>query len=689
MDVQTNKPLSVAVLRTRNGEVAGFEDFYLLTCANTFRDIRSVTETDEEAWDLLRRVYQEVWQRHESLPETGIIRSWLRLLIRDVSKKTEGNIADNFTGDTPEELIPDADNRTVASLIQIEEALGMMRKPDVQPEERNQSTAVVAAGRFLFSVGLVAVAVFVALLLLQMVKKEVRESKLAPQKTKRETVSVQTETEKETGATVAGWNHTDMGWQYRNEDGRVPAAGWFEDEGALYYLNEEGYALTGKHHFGVQDFRFGEDGILKEITRTYAREKSETILSVHMREYGQEADIDRIIDDSIVLDNEWIYFLRAEDASDVPSLYRTLKAEDHTELIADSVSGYLVQNRFLWYCRKGSIEKFDKTAAESEFQDGFRMEEGNHCWRLKDASGGVVQPPNGYLDFDGRVYRIQDGEIKHVKNGPQRIGSYRFYCENPSQSPAILRDNGIAYLRHGVAIDALATLGESLYYSVLLSSGAGGAERSQLWRVDIYTGEAAAVSGVFQGRIAAMYPYPEDQIILMEYRPGKTNALYGKLALIQNGKSYTIQDDKLRAGTYGNGSDQLLHLWYDGTDVYCYWNNCSPDISSDGTVEVLSTRTLKIPISRKQMLGGESSDRGPKFADTSGAENPEETELPGASGNTENGEVLSEDEMAEVNRTAEAVSGELEEKVGENTGENTEAGSVGQMYVEPAPTEHP
>lgn len=45
--------------------------------------------------------------------------------------------------------------------------------------------------------------------------------------------------------------------------------------------------------------------------------------------------------------------------------------------------------------------------------------------------------------------------------------------------------------------------------------------------------------------------------------------------------------------------------------------------------------------------------------------------------------------MAEVNRTAEAVSGELEEKVGENTGENTEAGSVGQMYVEPAPTEHP
>ena len=42
MNTQLNRPLSIAVLQTRNGELPGFEDLYLLTCRNTMEDIRAL-----------------------------------------------------------------------------------------------------------------------------------------------------------------------------------------------------------------------------------------------------------------------------------------------------------------------------------------------------------------------------------------------------------------------------------------------------------------------------------------------------------------------------------------------------------------------------------------------------------------------------------------------------------------------
>lgn len=693
MDVQTNKPLSLAVLRTRNGEVSGFEDFYLLTCANTFRDIRSFARDDEEAWELLEAVYQEIWKRHEALPETGIIRSWIRVVIRDVSKRAGGSVAEGFGGEVADDPIADADNRSAAALIAIEEREGILSAPRALPEKRAKGNPILAVGRFLLSLLLVGVSVFAAIFLLRMTGRgSVDMSDGASERT----FSVVAQTETESVRLVPGWNYDRRGRKYLNRDGSSGSAGWFEDGDKLYYLDEEGYALQGEHRFGGQTFVFSEDGALQKISRTYGREKNDTILAVQLREFGHPEKTEAIIDDSIVLDNEWIYFLSAEEDADFPSLYRMVRGEDFTELIAEEVSGYILQSDFLWYSRGRKIEKYDKNERKIPPQDGYRVREKRGEWEMTDAAGQAVHAPSGYLDLDGRVYRVQDGIIKSVSAGPQKIDGYRFYCGRAGENPRIMRDQGKEYLRHGESVDALAVLGETLYYSVRLSRETGKTSVSQIWKVDIYTGAAAAVSGEFSGRVTAMYAYPGENVICMEYRPGGSELLYGRVAVIQSGQAYLLEDAEAGAST------QLIPVWYEGAEVYCYKNECSDRISSDGTVEVLKSASLRLDTGKKEKLGRGGGAAGPIFADFSEAAAEESMDAGEAGDRTEErGGILSEDEMAEVNRTAEALPFDGAEGEERKNGEKAEAGRApaaedeifesgsqdmpGQGFVEPLP----
>lgn len=375
MEAQSNKPLSVAILRARNGDVAGFEDFYLLTCANAFRDIRSFSKGEEESWQILRELYQEIWRRHESLPESGIIRSWIRIIIRDVSKRFGCDFVEDFSGVDSSLPIPDLENQMVVSLIFIEEQLGITPMPKAISKKGKSAGGFLTGGRFFFSLILLFVSVFLAFFLFQNAKEELKfKEKKAEESGEIKTLNVNLESEEETKELKTGWNDSDLGRMYRNEDGTFRTSGWFEDGNQLFYMNDEGYALTGRHQFKAQNYTFGDDGALKEISGTYGRENKETILSRHMRERGQDESIEKIIKNSIVLDNEWIYFLRAEEGSVYPSLCRVLREEDRTEVIAEAVSGYCLQNKYLWFCKDGKMEFFDKSQSVSETEQSFKTD---------------------------------------------------------------------------------------------------------------------------------------------------------------------------------------------------------------------------------------------------------------------------------------------------------------------------
>ena len=122
MNTQLNRPLSIAVLQTRNGEIPGFEDLYLLTCRNTLADIRVTVSDEEMVWSIFREVYKQIWERRESIPEAGILRPWIRVLLKEEARK-QGVLIGEFAAETDRELVKVPDEKTASTLLQIEEEL--------------------------------------------------------------------------------------------------------------------------------------------------------------------------------------------------------------------------------------------------------------------------------------------------------------------------------------------------------------------------------------------------------------------------------------------------------------------------------------------------------------------------------------------------------------------------------------
>ena len=419
MDTQPNKPLSLAVLRTRNGEIPGFEDFYLLTCMNTLSDIRASVSDETEVWNILRAVYAEVWRRRANMPEAGIIRPWIRVLIRDVARRRFDTVIGEFPQDPDQETLRIADEKAATVLIEIEEELRLLRLPDSISGRRRSSSMLLSVIRFLFSLALVAAAVCTAVFLLRRASGgSVPMAEETGNTAEAESGVIQVEdASEETDAPVFvnGWNDTREGRCYRNEDGSWAEDTWIEEPDKLYYLDENGYTLTGSRQFGNQNYVFNPDGSVSSISRGYGFEQKETVLSLQMENFGNEEDAAYIIENSITLDGDWIYYLWAgDDSSGLPMLLRVRRNDDATELISDHVSGYTVQQQNVWYCSDGKVLPFPKETEGSAVGTGYSVEAEDGGWYLKDNYGRNTSGTGGYETIEGRIYRVDGGLIKSV-----------------------------------------------------------------------------------------------------------------------------------------------------------------------------------------------------------------------------------------------------------------------------------
>ena len=677
MDTQPNKPLSLAVLRTRNGEIPGFEDFYLLTCMNTLSDIRGSVSDETEVWNILRAVYAEVWRRRANMPEAGIIRPWIRVLIRDVARRKFQTTIGEFPQDTDQESLRVADEKAATVLIEIEEELRLLRLPDAISGRRRSSSMLLSVIRFLFSLALVAAAVCTAVFLLRRAsggsgsEEEIKETVAA------ESGAIQVEdAAQETDAPVYvnGWNDTREGRCYRYEDGSWAEDAWIVEAEELHDRDANGYTVSGSRQFGNQNFVFDTDGSVSDISRSYGFEQKETVLSLQMKNFGSEDDAAYIIENSITLDGEWIYYLWAgDDATGLPMLLRVRRNEDETELISDRVGGYTVQQQYVWYSSGGKVLPFPKETEGAAVGTGYTVQAEDDGWYLKDNFGRNVTGAGGYETIEGRVYRVEDGLIRSVTPGTQKIDSYTFRISNGS----IMLGDGREYVRHGEGITALAAKGESLFYSVVTEGG--NHPSSQIWRLDVYTGDASPVTGTFPGKVTAMYPWAEADCVFFEYRP--SGSLYGKIGMIDGGAGYVLDDASARTDGFGDGNDLLQPVWTDNGTLDCYWQNCS-GVSSDGTLNIADSRTLELSLSSRSRLGSGEGVAGPSFFGTSwtnaeidsppepgdteedeGEEEETVSAIPEEDDEVGDGTVLSEDEMVERSAAATvAAPGQSEEE---------------------------
>ena len=523
MSTQAGNLLSSAILRTRAGESAGFEDLYLLSYQKTYRDIAALGFSGEACWEILSALYEEVWNKRESIPESGIFRSWLRVLLRECVKQYGGELPAvvEFSADnsTDKELT----ERATTVLISLEERIGMLGAGKKKAKKSRLKTRM----QWLLTLGSIGATFAAVSLLFGYLNREsgaIHRAKAA--------VSSAVETTEHASAesggalAYAGWNESARGRSYLTANGQWMESCWFEDEDTLYYFNEEGYVLTGDHNMERETFHFGKNGALKNITCALNRETGKTVLSEKMKEEGRAEAASGIIANSLTIDGEWIYYLYMEDEhASLPSLLRVRRDSSNTQVIADKVSGYTVQQKAVWYARENKIERFEKDAAGAAIGAGFYVEQEEKHYILRDRFGKRVTEE--LQSINGRRYTLSDAVIENVISESTAIGEQRFYAANLGVSPSILTGEGKEYLRHGVAIDALTVFDSSLYYSVMLSTE-GSAPTSQIWKLNIKTGKAEAVSGLFPGRVVRMLPYPETDTIYMEYRPGSLGSVYGK-----------------------------------------------------------------------------------------------------------------------------------------------------------------
>lgn len=639
MSLNITRQLSVAVLQTRNGEQPGYEDFFLLTWQSTYADIKASTEDEETAWGILKDVYVEVWKRRENIPEAGIIRSWICVLIREVSKRIPGRAIEDFPAETKFVPSRNLEDRAATVLISAEEELGLLDRDEEEEkkkrkEEKRSRNIPVTVLKALLSVSVAAAAVLVVIFVTNVLKQSasrVKDLQHGAIDTAAPATEIKIGAESSTAAVLkTGWNRTDAGRKYLKADGNLITENWLEDGGHLYYFDAAGLSVTGIRDIKNQKCTFNGGGELTSITRTFDAETKDTILSVQMKAFGKEADVSGIVKDSVAQDGNWIYYLFRQTAaadstekssaagstgkteakstsggstSAFPSLLRLKKDTGQTEIIADNASGYVMTENSIWYCKNNAVFMFAKSSTGTPVGNGsFLISESGGKYYLKDGYGKNVTGEGGYQTIEGRTYRVQDGLIKYVKPAPQSIGGLTFSA-NAAASDNKIYASGTAYLEQGLSVDSLTAIGNRLYYSVVLRTD-GSLPVSQIWRVNVDTKEREAVSEEFPGRVLNLYYYSEKAALYMEYMPGQLNSSYGRIAVLSGGKILCLADEAARSGGYRSGNDMLELIWVEGNNVYCYWHDCAPKRSADGTLQVVSTTTLKLSDAVREPVSG-------------------------------------------------------------------------------------
>lgn len=708
MNTNALRPLAVAVLQTRNGEISGFEDFYLLTWQNTLADIRTGVSDEALSWKLLREVYKEVWNRRSNMPEAGIIRPWIRVLIKDTAKKDPGLVIETFPAGAEEASFKNGEGKASTVLIALEEELGLLNAENAggsgtKPgkDRKTKNVRVLAALKILLAAAVSCAAGFVIFATV----RTIRESTSGMQGIQNgsfETTGapVPEKTEAESRAALKnGWNEIPEGKKYRNADGTWETESWLEEAGKLYYFDEKGLAVTGTRVLSGQNCTFGTDAALTGISRSYEAETRETILSVQMKQFGREADIKSVVKDSVRQDGGWIYYLyKGQENQKLPVLLRMKKDSGKTELVAAEAGGYLLIGDKIWYSGKEKIGSFAVSGEGVQVGTGYGVEEKDGRYNLVDQFGQKVNGEGGYQTIGGRIYRVEDGRIKYVKPAEQSVGGQTFHLNSSRVDNKIYLSDTSEYLEQGKGIDCMVLVGSRLYYSVILRMEGGNQPYSQIWRTDVDTRQREAVSGVFQGRVLNLYYYSDTGRIFMEYLPGTLKSAYGKIAFLDEEGSFRILNDTgQRKNGYQSGNDMLEMIWEDGDQVYCYWHNCAKDISADGSFEVLDTRTLKLSAADSTAAGettdtgtGETSASGTEEEKTRTAETAREKETPAAETAERNPEAAGKEtkagtSAAEKKSVAATQAGETAEK--ENGTKNTakEPAETGTVAPAPAP----
>lgn len=422
---------------------------------------------------------------------------------------------------------------------------------------------------------------------------------------------------------VTGWQLTDDGYKYLNEDGTYVTGTWKLIDGLLYHFDENGMMATGEWSQEGQKFICSEKGYLKDIQADLSWQPENTgenldslvkanaffcylgeadgpfkpimyrkATETKVMTLGGESRPERTTRNSMRAYGDYVYYLpkvksgQAGSLTDeelrlCDSLFRMIPGSGEKELIAEHVGGYLLLDNVIYYSQGGTVKSASSGTKIAVGEKQYRViVKDDSCYMVDGMDQPAVPDSTGVLTIGDRVYRIEDdqGKIKYVKHADQQIGGATYYMDTVSgQYQGIFRkDSGgssvIAQEPYGVQSYCIA--GQKIYYSAYVEKDGSGVWYSQIFKTNLDGSGKEAVSGHFTGMIGTMYYYEQAGEIYGEYHPEIWNRAYGNIAAIGlDGTIYTINDESARTGKSVSDNDMLELVMVDGDTITCLWHD--------------------------------------------------------------------------------------------------------------------
>ena len=593
-----------AIENIKNGVVEGFEDFYLLTYQDTYMDIHSTSSDEVYIWEIVKRVYKDVWNHADKIPSAALTREWMRTVIEKVSieynprkpitefKDFDGMVHHSRLEEKAETILISIEDELGFLNPEIEDEMGPLEKLVIGEEETSTSQGEKKKGDRRAMIALLAGTVLVTAASIAIIKLFPNQSSTASTNTTLATVATsggKSETKVDPQQPVFGWNQYTQGWRYRKPEGHFVTDNWLDDKGQLYYFDDTGYMVTGEKQIGEQIFTFSDRGALERINRDYSLEINDTDLGRQLEQYGLTDQKNHIIDESIVKNGEWNYFLMQEGNNQYPDLMRLKEGENRLELISDQVRGYVIVGDNVWYCKDDKMLYFVSSneatiqgteaaqttpettaAAAAGAVDTALVREENNQYILKDASGN---PESGSTKQIGtRIYNLDAGKITTVSRIPTRVGNMQVMKSNVKMDNNIYTLDGQKYLTQGQWITDMCVANNDLYYATVVRFDAAKIPISQIYKVDLTNKKKTKLTGQFKGKVDTMYYYPENASVMVEYSDADGNENYGKLAAysIGEGTLSSINDDTQRAAKGSPANSKVKMIISEGNLLYCY-----------------------------------------------------------------------------------------------------------------------
>lgn len=568
----------------RNKDVKSFEDIFLLTYENTLSDIRQYVSDEKESWDVLADTYIQLWNRSSSVPEKKLLRAWIRILIKESLKRLKDIEANGFTDDVIFDEEDKPEQKALGILIEIEEILEISE--DEEPEKK-QSKAIKMFIQIAVAVFTLVIAVFIIVNVFDMAGEALKKKQNLTKKKSSTQSEATVQTEKKT---IIGWQEVNGEKKYMKSNGKLATDEFLDIDDMVYYFDSHSLLNKSSLEKGIFTYNFDKKGILKDIKSKTEIFTEDGAFQRELRDKGYEERAKNIVAGSVVEDGTWVYFMEnLESRQEGINLLRYRREDGYLERVDTDVSGYIVFDARICYCKNEQIKFFKKYEVGTEINKTYSIVETEGAYGLRDTFGDMVDESRGEsVSIGDRIYYISGKHIDRVAKKDIKLNDREYSVRYGK----IYVNKGKVYVEEGERISAITAIGYNIYYSVVLKQE-DGYNISQIKKINVNTGEKKEVTEPFRGSIYNMYYYEEFASIYLEYLPESPKSIQGKIAVLDEKNEFLlVNDTSMRAGIYTSGSDILKILMVEKEGIYCYLSDCV--VNEEGKIEVVDRKPLLI-----------------------------------------------------------------------------------------------